>query len=51
MLTGDNKKVADAIAEECGITEVHSDLLPKDKVSEFDKISKTGNCAYVGDGI
>ncbi len=51
MLTGDNKKVADAIAEECGITEVHSDLLPQDKVSEFDKISKTGNCAYVGDGI
>ena len=51
MLTGDNKKVADAIAEDCGITEVHSDLLPQDKVSEFDKISKTGNCAYVGDGI
>ncbi len=51
MLTGDNKKVADAIAKECGITEVHSDLLPQDKVSEFDKISKTGNCAYVGDGI
>ena len=53
MLTGDSKKVADKVAEELQIDEVHSELLPEDKVNEVEKIlaEKTGITAFVGDGI
>lgn len=53
MLTGDSKKVADKVAVELKIDEVHSELLPEDKVNEVEKIlsEKTGITAFVGDGV
>ena len=53
MLTGDSKKVADKVAGELKIDEVHSELLPEDKVNEVEKIlsEKTGITAFVGDGV
>ncbi len=53
MLTGDSKKVADKVAGELNIDEVHSELLPEDKVNEVEKIlsEKLGVTAFVGDGI
>ena len=55
MLTGDAKKVADAVAEELGVDEVHSELLPGDKVEQVERLlgSQTGKAklAFVGDGI
>lgn len=54
MLTGDHKNVAHNIAEEIGIDEVHSELLPHEKVEKlesiFDKNNK-GKIMFVGDGI
>lgn len=38
MLTGDSKTAADRVAAEIGIDEVHSELLPADKVSEVEKL-------------
>ena len=40
MLTGDRKEIADSIAKELGIDEVHSELLPADKVSHVEKLLK-----------
>ncbi len=55
MLTGDEAKSAAMVAGEIGIDEVHSDLLPGDKVSAFEEIMQSGNdkgaTVYVGDGI
>ncbi len=55
MLTGDAKNVADSIAAELGISEVHSELLPGDKVAKveefLDKKDKNELLAFVGDGI
>jgi Cd2+/Zn2+-exporting ATPase len=55
MLTGDRKAVADQVAGELGIDEVHSELLPADKVSWVEKLlaEKEGKAklAFVGDGI
>ncbi len=55
MLTGDSKKVADAVGGELGIDVVKSELLPADKVEEVEKLlgSKDKNevLAFVGDGI
>lgn len=55
MLTGDAKMVADRVAEELGIDEVHSELLPGDKVNLVEELlNHTGNTeklAFVGDGI
>ena len=55
MLTGDAKKVADAVGGELGIDVVKSELLPADKVEEVEKLlgSKDKNevLAFVGDGI
>ena len=55
MLTGDAKSVADKIAAELGITEVHSELLPGDKVSIVEKLlaekSEKDKLVFVGDGI
>ena len=55
MLTGDNKSVAEEIAEKLGIDEVHSNLLPADKVDIMEKLidGKINNeaIAFVGDGI
>ena len=55
MLTGDAKKVADAVAAELGVDEVHSELLPGDKVERVEQLlsRQTGKAklAFVGDGI
>ena len=55
MLTGDRKAVAEQVAQELGIDEVHSELLPADKVSQVERLlaakSKDANLAFVGDGI
>ena len=55
MLTGDAKNVADQVAEELGIEEVYSELLPADKVTRVEELlQKKGakeKLAFVGDGI
>ena len=55
MLTGDSKKVGEAVAKKLGITEVYSELLPQDKVTIFEEIlsrkEKNEKVAFVGDGI
>ena len=51
MLTGDNKRTADAVAKQCGIDEVYSELLPDNKEDIIGKYSENGRCAMVGDGI
>lgn len=51
MLTGDNERVAQAVATECGIDEVYSRLLPADKEAKLAEFSQRGMCAMVGDGI
>ena len=51
MLTGDRKEIADSIAKKLGIDEVHSELLPADKVSHVEKLLKESKTlAFVGDG-
>lgn len=51
MLTGDNERVAKAIAQEVGIDEVIADVLPGDKADHVEKLQKQGKVAFVGDGI
>lgn len=54
MLTGDAKAVAEKVGRELGLTEVHSELLPQDKVTEVEKLlseQAEGKLAFVGDGI
>jgi Cd2+/Zn2+-exporting ATPase len=55
MLTGDAKRVADKVAEQLGIQEVHSELLPGDKVAMVEKLlaekKENEKLAFVGDGI
>lgn len=52
MLTGDNKDKAKAVAEKTGITELHSDLLPEEKVSHMEEIKANHkSTVFVGDGI
>lgn len=55
MLTGDAKKVADAVGSELGVDEVRSELLPRDKVDEVEKLiaakGEKEKLAFVGDGI
>jgi len=52
MLTGDNQKVAHALAEETGIDDYYSALLPEDKVKVVEKLrEKFGHVAMVGDGV
>ena len=55
MLTGDAKRVAEQVAEELGIDEVHSELLPGDKVAQVEALlankGKKEKLAFVGDGI
>lgn len=53
MLTGDRKSAADIIGSKIGLDEVHAELLPGEKVSEYEKIASGSDLrtAYVGDGI
>ncbi|MBQ2712401.1 MAG: heavy metal translocating P-type ATPase [Clostridia bacterium] len=53
MLTGDKKRVAEAIANEIGIDEVYAELLPEDKVQKLMECKQgaKGLLAFVGDGI
>ena len=55
MLTGDAKKVAEAVAAELGVDEVHSELLPGDKVAQVEALlaqqKGRDKLAFVGDGI
>ncbi len=55
MLTGDRAEVAQAVARDLGIDEVHAQLLPQEKVSEVEKLlareGKKEKLAFVGDGI
>lgn len=51
MLTGDNIRVAQAIARQAGVDEVHADLLPEDKVRVVRELKSIGPVAMVGDGV
>ena len=55
MLTGDAKRVAEKVASDLGIDEVHSELLPSDKVTQVERLleqkGKKAKLAFVGDGI
>lgn len=51
MLTGDNSGVANAIAKELGIDEVHADLLPDQKVEQVEQLKQRGMVAMIGDGV
>jgi len=52
MLTGDNQKVAEAIAKEIGITDAWGNLMPEQKVAAIEKLkSSEKKVAMVGDGV
>ena len=55
MLTGDSDKVAQAVAAQLGVDEVHSELLPADKVKQVEALlaqeGEKKKLAFVGDGI
>jgi Cd2+/Zn2+-exporting ATPase len=52
MLTGDNERVAQAMAKQVGVTRIHADLLPEDKVNAMKSLSdQFGAVAMIGDGV
>ncbi len=52
MLTGDNRRVAEAVGQELGIDEVHAELLPEDKVAQIEALqARYGKVVMVGDGV
>ena len=58
MLTGDSRAVAEKVGQALGLTEVHAELLPQDKVSQVERLLEvqssekdSGKLAFVGDGI
>ena len=55
MLTGDTRRVAEQVAKDLGVDEVHSDLLPADQVAQVEKLlaakGDRDKLAFVGDGI
>lgn len=52
MLTGDNRKTAQAVAALVGVDEIRAELLPEEKLSEVRAMQKSGRkVAFVGDGV
>lgn len=51
MISGDNQKVAEAVAKEVGLNEAWGDLMPQDKVTAIRKLRETTKVAMVGDGV
>ena len=52
MLTGDNQRVADAVAKTIGVTDPLGSLMPEDKVAAIEKLlQEEGKVAMVGDGV
>lgn len=51
MISGDNQRVADAIAKEVGLDEAWGDLMPEDKVAAIKKLKAEAKVAMVGDGV
>ncbi len=51
MLTGDNRDVAAAVADEIGMEDVYAEILPEEKVSIIGGLVKTGSVGMIGDGV
>lgn len=51
MLTGDNRDVAAAVADQIGVEDVYADLLPGEKVEIVEKLVKSGSVGMIGDGV
>jgi cation-transporting P-type ATPase G len=51
MLTGDNRRTAQALGAGAGVDEVHAELLPEDKVRIVEELATGGRVGFVGDGI
>ncbi len=51
MVTGDNRDVADSVADELGLEDVYADLLPEEKVEIIERLVKTGSVGMIGDGV
>lgn len=51
MISGDNQRVADAVAREVGLDEARGDLMPDDKVATIKQLRKEAPVAMVGDGV
>lgn len=51
MLTGDNRKTAEAVAAQVGITDVRAEMLPQDKLAAIEQLAMRGPVGMVGDGV
>ena len=51
MLTGDNRRTAEALGRAAAVDDVHAELLPEDKVRAVEQLAAQGTVAMVGDGI
>ena len=51
MLTGDNRDVAAAVADQIGVEDVYADLLPGEKVEVVETLVKSGSVGMIGDGV
>ncbi|NUZ08399.1 heavy metal translocating P-type ATPase [Schlegelella sp. ID0723] len=51
MLTGDNRKTAEAVAAQVGITDARGEMLPHDKLAAIEELASRGPVGMVGDGV